>query len=129
MIQLFSMFTLRRTFNQHDPTWQNKVLIVDEANNEIASKVEFDIAMCHITWVHTYTKYTNMGFARWALSDALEWFKSSPCKKITMSISPHYGTDYNRLLRFYQSVGFIPSSLNDKKLAAECKPCRLHKYL
>ncbi|QYB17396.1 acetyltransferase domain [Pacmanvirus S19] len=107
---------------------QNKVFVM--VGDEIASKVEFDIDFCSITWVKTYNKYRNRGFARLALSDTIKWIKSTGrCSQVSLTIAPQHNTEYTRLLGFYREFGFRPATISDWIKTIQRRPCKLSAEL
>ncbi|SIP85747.1 N-acetyltransferase [Pacmanvirus A23] len=98
--------------SSRDATKQNKVYVL--VDDEIASKIEFDIDFCSITWVKTYDNYRNRGYVRLALGHTIEWIKSTgKCSQVSLTIAPQQNTEYTRLLKFYKEFGFRPVTFTD----------------
>jgi GNAT superfamily N-acetyltransferase len=113
---------------ERDITKQNKVFVY--IGDIIASKVEFDIDFCSITWVKTHDEYRNRGLARLAFSDAVDWIKSSgKCSRVSLTIAPQENTDYNKLLKFYKEFGFRPATFADWVRMKRRQPCKLSAEL
>lgn len=119
---------LRRESNPHRPTLQNRVYVM--VGDEVASKVEFDIALCDIAWVRTYAGHADRGYATLALADAIDWLRESgQCQSVSLFMWPQYGADYQRLYGFYRRLGFRPATWTEQRKVWDRRPCRLVRDL